>query len=83
MVVRTHLATPDTLQARKPHESLHRAAGYCNAFAVQLVPDLVRAVDLHVGLPDSIDQRQQDFILLGTHTTQFWVSQSGGMATIT
>ena len=38
--------------------ALDRAAGHDNAFAGQLPPHLVGAVDLHVGLPDTLNLRR-------------------------
>ena len=52
-----HLATAHTLQAQALHQSLDRAAGNGNALAVEPLPDLVCAVDPHVGLPDAFDMR--------------------------
>ena len=64
-----HLAMARAPQARKPREALHHAACCSNAFAIELVPELVGAVDLHVGLPHLADLRQQGCIVFGTRTT--------------
>ena len=42
------LATADTLEAQLAHQPLHRAAGDCDALAVQLPPHLAGAVDPEV-----------------------------------
>ena len=55
-------------QAQAIHEALDGAAGHPDTFAVQLLPDLVGAVDLQVGLPDALDVRDQGVITLGTGT---------------
>ena len=55
-------------------------AGDLDAFAVQLTPDLVGAIDLHVGVPDPLDFRAQDLIALGACRKQAGVPLSGSMA---
>ncbi len=63
------LAAPGPLQAKAAHQSLDGATGYRDAFAVQLTPDLVGAVDLQIGLPDPLDQRDHRRVALRTGTT--------------
>ena len=53
------LATAGAAQPLAAHQPLHGAAGHRHAFALQLAPDLVGAVDLQVGVPDALDVRHQ------------------------
>ena len=46
------------------------------------MPDLIRAVNLQVRLPDLMDLGQQSFIVLGTDATQFRVALPGSMVTV-
>ena len=64
-----HLASPDTCQPQALHKPLNRAAGHFNPFTVQLAPDLVGTIDLHVGLPDPLNLRQQAIIAPGANAT--------------
>ena len=43
------------MQAQTPHQTLDREACHLGALLVHLVPDLIYAIDLHVGLPDGLD----------------------------
>jgi len=52
-----------TLQA---HQALYGAARNRHAIALELTPDLIRAVDLHVGLPHALDLWHQARIALRT-----------------
>ena len=52
-------------QSKTSHQALNGAAGHRRAFAGQLPPDLVSAVDLHIALPDSIDLGHQCFVAFG------------------
>jgi hypothetical protein len=64
------LASFDTLQALAFHESLDRAASHMVTFTVQLPPDFVSAVDLHIGLPNPFNFRIQYVITPGASATQ-------------
>ena len=75
-------ASANALQTHAFHESLDRAAGHFGALSVHLVPDLISAVDLHVGLPDSLDLRGQHLITLGSGSAQFGFALAGGMAPV-
>ena len=44
------------------HQALDRTSRHDRALACQLPPDLVGAVDLHVGLPDALYLRHEDII---------------------
>ena len=59
------LATDDATLAESAHEPLDRAAGHGHALSVHLHPDLVSAVDLHVGVPDTLDIGNQFIVTLG------------------
>jgi hypothetical protein len=52
-------------QAESAHEPLDRAVGHGHALSVHLHPDLVSAVDLHVGVPDTLDMGNQFIVTLG------------------
>ncbi|MNX85066.1 hypothetical protein D3C86_1168920 [compost metagenome] len=65
-----HLAADDTAQPSAAHEPLDGATGHRNAITVQLLPDLVGAIDLHVGLPDALDMRDQNIVTPGSGTAQ-------------
>jgi hypothetical protein len=79
----THkFATPHALQALAFHEPLHRAASHRVTFTVQLSPDFVSAVDLHIGLPNPFNFWIQHVIMLGASTTQCRVPLLSGIASI-
>lgn len=52
------------------HEPLDRAAGHGYTLSVHLHPDLVGAVNLHVGVPDTLDMGNQFIVTLGACTAQ-------------
>jgi hypothetical protein len=83
MVVRTHLATKHTAQAQTSHQSFDGAAGHRNAFAIHLRPDLVSAIDLHVGVPDPLDVWDECVIVLGSGTPQGRIAHLGCVAPVT
>ena len=51
------LASHGALKPHGPHQTLHRAAGHLHALALQLPPDLVRPVNLEIGLPNPANVR--------------------------
>ncbi len=64
---RSHLLAPNrALQAHTAHQTFNGATGYAGAFAVHLHPDLICAIDLHVGVPHAFDMRHQLSIALRT-----------------
>src|SRR5690606_25062272 len=77
-----HLATAHTLQAQAFHQTFDRAAGNGDAFSVELLPDLVGTVDLHVGSPHTFDVRSQCTVTLCALTSQGRVALLGGVAPI-
>jgi hypothetical protein len=57
---RSHaLASHHPAQPQPAHQALHRAARHLDALAIELLPDLVCAVDAHVGVPHALDLGQQ------------------------
>ena len=76
------LAMPHTFQSQSLHETLDRAAGNPDAFAVYLAPDLVGPVDLPIGVPNPLDFRDQHRIALGTCWNPAGVALLGRMAPI-
>src|SRR5690606_28484711 len=76
------LAPPHPLQTQAAHQAFDRAAGYGNAFALQLMPDLAYTVDLHVGLPDTPNLCHQTLVALAACAAQFWPSLAGGVMPI-
>jgi hypothetical protein len=41
--------------------------------AIELMPDFISAIDLHIGLPNTLNFRHQNVITPGTCATQFWI----------
>src|SRR5262249_12317641 len=76
------LATDDTAQTQLTHQPLHRAARYCMAFPVELMPDFVGTIDLQVGLPDPFDLRHQNVIALSAHAAQRRVAPLGRISPV-
>ncbi len=66
-----------------PHESLDRATGHHDAFAVQLPPDLVGTMDLPVGLPDALDLGCQGLVTPHSLATLFRIAPQGNVAPVT
>ena len=56
------LSPHDTPQSLTTHKSFDRAAGHRDTLPVQLPPDLIGAINLQVGLPDTLDLRDQCLI---------------------
>lgn len=77
-----HLAPDDAAQAQTAHEAFHRTTRHHNAFAVHLHPDLVGAIDLHVGLPDPLNMRDQHLVAPGAGTAPVGPALEGGVAPI-
>jgi hypothetical protein len=70
------------LQTQPLHEPLDRAAGHRYLFAIELTPDLVCTIDLKVGMPDTLDLRQQGIITLGTGAAQGRIAALRSVAAI-
>jgi len=64
------LAAPNALQSSPTHQPFHRASGRLDAFSPELLPDLHRAIALHIGIPHSLDFQGQCVIALSTTTAQ-------------
>lgn len=71
------------LQSQALHQSLDRAAGYTNLLPVHLRPDLVCAVDPHVGVPDTLNFRAQHVITLDSGAALRWIAKLRSMAPVT
>src|SRR5690606_2978893 len=79
----THpFATPDALDTKATHQTLHRAAGHCHTFAIQLLPDLAGAVHPKVLLPDALDLDHEALILFGPLAPEFWIAASRGVTPV-
>src|SRR3546814_29022 len=63
-----NLAASCTLNAHLPHQAFDRATRDLDAFALQLAPHLVRAVNLHIAAPNPLDLRHQQFITFGARS---------------
>jgi hypothetical protein len=61
---------------------LDRAPGHCQALALHLPPDLVSAVDLHVGLPDPPDVGAQHLVPGHAGRLPRRIELPGGMAPV-
>lgn len=77
-----NLATPDAGQALFAHETLDRAARRVDTFPLELPPDLLCTIDLHIDLPDALNVRAQHVIALGAWAAQCWLFLSGHIAAI-
>ena len=53
-----------------------------HAFPVHLFPDLIGAVDPHIGLPDPLDLRLEGIVRLGVYTAQIRVALLSSMVTV-
>ena len=76
------LAPAGTLQSLASHQALDGTPRHRDALAVELEPDLVSAIDLHVGLPHPVYLRHQDRIALDTARTQFRAALARGMVPV-
>ncbi len=65
-----YLAADHPTQSVVAHQPLDGAACHHMAFAVQLPPDLVGTVDLHIGSPDAFDVGHQGLVAPSTLATQ-------------
>lgn len=70
----THACQPHSL-----HQSFNGAIGYLNAFAVELAPDFVGAVDLQIRIPGPSDLAHQNVIAFGTRAAPLGMTLSGCM----
>lgn len=64
-------------------QPLEGAAGHCKAFSAHLVPDLVGALDLRIGLPGTLDLRRQGRIALCPCAAQCRVALTRCMTQVT
>jgi hypothetical protein len=77
-----NLAAPGTFQPQPLHEPLNRAAGHRHLFAIELTPDLVGTINLHVGLPHPLYLWHQFVITVGAGTAQGRVAQLSRVAPV-
>ena len=65
-----HLAAHHTAQSLTTHQSFDGASRNRSTFTGQLTPDLISAVDLHIGPPDTLDLRHQLFVTSSPRRSQ-------------
>jgi hypothetical protein len=76
------LASPDTAQTQFAHQALDRAASHQHALTSQLTPDLLDAIDLHVGPPDALYLGNQHIISTNPCAALVRLSLQGSMPPI-
>src|SRR5258708_39155356 len=76
------LASNHAAQPLLLHQAFDRAARPRDALPAHLLPDLRRAVDLHVGLPDTLDLRPQALITYCTGTAPRRIAKLHSMAPV-
>jgi hypothetical protein len=76
------LASHHTAQPHPAHQPLDGTTGHCHAFASQWPPDLLDAIDLHVGPPDTFNLREQNIISASPFAALVRFTQQGGMVPI-
>lgn len=69
-------------QTHAAHQPLHCAAGHLHALTLQMVPDLIGAVDPKVRLPHALDLRHQYRIALGPGAQPLGVALGSRMAPV-
>src|SRR5690606_1443090 len=57
-------------QGLPAHEPFYGTSGDRNGLTIHLLPDLISAVHLHVGLPNTLDMRHKHVIALRTRTAK-------------
>src|SRR5690606_4220542 len=77
------LAAPYALQSSSTHQPLHRASGCLDAFSPELLPNLDRAIALHVGIPHALDFQAQCLVAPSTAGAQCRIAQAGRMLAVT
>jgi len=70
------MTAPYTLQSRLTHQTLHRVPSCPDAFSPELLPDLYRAIALHVGVPHALDLQNQYVVTSSRRSRQ---ERSGGL----
>lgn len=76
------LAPYHAAQAGAAHQAFDGAAGDLYAFVAQLAPDLLRAISLHIGLPDAFNLSSQHRIALCARTAQSRIMPLRGVTPI-
>lgn len=69
-----------TLQFHQPRD---RTACHRNTFPIHLFPDLRHTVDLHIGLPDTLDLRLQKLVAFGADAASGRISKLCSMTSVT
>jgi hypothetical protein len=76
------LASHHAAQTQLLHQPFDRAARHRDTLPVHLLPDFIRAVDLHVGLPHTLDLRPQTFIADCANRPPRRITKLRGMASV-
>ena len=76
------LCPVDALQPHAPHQAFNRTTCHVVMLAIELTPDFISTIDLHIGLPNTLNFRHQNVITPGTCATQFWIPLLRSMAPI-
>jgi hypothetical protein len=76
------LAPHDALQAHRPHQARHGAAGNRDPFSKKLSPDLPDAIDAEVLLVHAPDFAPQGDIAPGPCRQLTWIGAPGGVGVI-
>ena len=76
------LASAHALQALQSHQPFDSTARHADTFPIELKPDLVRTIDLQVGVPNTLNLRRQLCITLSTTRSQGWLPLTCGMKPI-
>ena len=77
------LASPYPLQSDAAHQSFDGTTRHSRSLASQLTPDFHRAIDLHVGLPDTRDLRSKEIVAVGTRTPLSWIAPKRRIPSVT
>ncbi len=67
-------------QAQPPHQPLNSTESHGRSFTPELPPYLVGTVDLHVGLPDALNLRRQQFVALVSSPALVRLAHQRGVA---
>ena len=72
----------DGIDRTLTHQALNGTTCYRDIFSTQLSPNLVSTIDLMVGLPDSMNLRNQSLVTPCPCAPQGWIALPGGMAPV-
>lgn len=79
----TSMTKTTNSQPALAHEALDRTADNVYDLSIHLLPDLVCAVDLPVGMPDALGLGNQLLVTLGSGAIKFGIAHSGSMQPVT